>query len=77
MKTSATGLALIKRFEGFSATPYLCPARIWTIGYGHVLLPAEHATLLQVDAAMAEQLLIADVRFAEMAVRRYIHPPLS
>jgi lysozyme len=25
------------RFEGFRNRPYLCPAHIWTIGYGHVL----------------------------------------
>ena len=25
------------RFEGFRNKPYLCPAHIWTIGYGHVL----------------------------------------
>jgi lysozyme len=25
---------LCKRFEGFSAKPYLCPAGVWTIGYG-------------------------------------------
>ena len=25
---------LCRRFEGFSAKPYLCPAGIWTIGYG-------------------------------------------
>jgi len=25
------------RWEGFRARPYLCPAFIWTIGYGHVL----------------------------------------
>lgn len=77
MKTSPIGLALIKRFEGFSATPYLCPARIWTIGYGHVLLPAERTTLMQVDEAMAERLLIGDVLFAEQAVRKYISVPLS
>lgn len=28
------GLDLIKRFEGFSAKPYLCPAGVPTIGYG-------------------------------------------
>lgn len=27
--------ALIKKYEGFSAKPYLCPAGVWTIGYGH------------------------------------------
>jgi len=77
MRTSPTGLDLIKRFEGFSAVPYLCPANLWTIGYGHVLLPAERKRLMQVDEAMAEQLLIGDVGFAEAAVRSSIHIPLS
>lgn len=27
-------LNLCKVFEGFSAKPYLCPANVWTIGYG-------------------------------------------
>ncbi len=35
MKTSKAGISLIKQFESFSARPYLCPANIWTIGYGH------------------------------------------
>lgn len=26
---------LVKEFEGFSARSYLCPANVWTIGYGH------------------------------------------
>lgn len=26
---------LIKRFEGCKLTAYLCPADVWTIGYGH------------------------------------------
>ncbi len=34
MKTSHKGLALIKRFEGFRATAYLCPAGVPTIGWG-------------------------------------------
>jgi lysozyme len=25
---------IIRRFEGFRAKPYLCPAGVWTIGYG-------------------------------------------
>jgi lysozyme len=25
---------LCRRFEGFRAAPYLCPAGVWTIGYG-------------------------------------------
>lgn len=34
MRISAVGLTLIKRYEGFSSKPYLCPAGIPTIGYG-------------------------------------------
>lgn len=34
MKISNSGLDLIKQFEGFSSTPYLCPAKIPTTGYG-------------------------------------------
>lgn len=37
MKLSKVGEALMHRFEGFRSKPYLCPAHIWTIGYGHVL----------------------------------------
>ena len=37
MKLSKAGEALMHRFEGFRNRPYLCPAHIHTIGYGHVL----------------------------------------
>lgn len=34
MRASKEGVALVKRFEGFSPKPYKCPAGVWTIGYG-------------------------------------------
>ena len=37
MKLSPVGEAWMHRYEGFRSRPYLCPAHIWTIGYGHVL----------------------------------------
>lgn len=37
MKLSKAGADLMHRFEGCRNRPYLCPADIWTIGYGHVL----------------------------------------
>ena len=37
MKTSEAGLHLMHKFEGFKNKPYLCPAHIWTIGWGTVL----------------------------------------
>lgn len=37
MKLSKVGADLMHRYEGYRNRPYLCPAHIWTIGYGHVL----------------------------------------
>jgi lysozyme len=34
-KISEAGRSLIKQFEGFSPVPYVCPAGVLTIGYGH------------------------------------------
>ncbi|MCC2649866.1 MAG: glycoside hydrolase family 24 [Microvirga sp.] len=35
MKISPKGRDLIAEFEGLRLTAYLCPAGVWTIGYGH------------------------------------------
>ena len=37
MKLSKVGADLMHKYEGYRTRPYLCPAHIWTIGYGHVL----------------------------------------
>jgi lysozyme len=37
VKLSKAGADLMHRYEGKRNKPYLCPAHIWTIGYGHVL----------------------------------------
>jgi len=37
VKLSPEGAALMHRYEGYRTRPYLCPAHIWTVGYGHVL----------------------------------------
>ena len=34
MNVSQNCVELIKHFEGFEDTAYLCPANVWTIGYG-------------------------------------------
>jgi lysozyme len=39
------GMALVKRFESFSATVYICPAGFPTIGYGHLLRDGERLIL--------------------------------
>ncbi|MFK5596847.1 lysozyme [Methylobacterium sp. HMF5984] len=34
MRTSTTGIDLIKSFEHMELTAYKCPAGVWTLGYG-------------------------------------------
>lgn len=34
MQLNQAGIDLVKEFEGFRPDPYLCPAGVWTIGYG-------------------------------------------
>lgn len=54
MQISDKGLALIKDFEGFSDVAYLCPAGVWTIGYGHTKGVQEGDTM---SKEVAERLL--------------------
>ena len=39
MKVSQRCKELIKHHEGVRLKPYRCPARLWTLGVGHVLYP--------------------------------------
>ena len=72
------GLDLIKRFEGFSPTIYICPAGYPTIGYGHVVLAHEQDQFAAgITQAEATELLRKDVRIAERAVLRLISVPLT
>jgi GH24 family phage-related lysozyme (muramidase) len=41
MNINEAGLKLIKHYEGCKLKPYLCPANLWTIGYGAVLYPEQ------------------------------------
>lgn len=78
MHTSHRGLDLIKSFEGYSATPYLCPGRYWTIGVGHLITPADAKKFASgITEEMANSLLRQDVRVAECAVARFIKTTLT
>jgi len=68
MQTSERGIALLKESEGFSATPYICPAGKPTIGYGHVIRDDENFADQGIDDAQAESLLRRDIGTAEQAV---------
>jgi lysozyme len=75
MEVSQRGIDLIKKFEGFSSTPYLCPAKVSTIGYGHtqgVLLTDPPITI-----ADGEDLLRNDLQSFEAEVLRLVRVSLS
>jgi lysozyme len=72
------GIDLIKQFEGFSSTVYICPAGYPTIGYGHVVKPQEREQFAGgITTEQAETLLRQDVQTAERAVLRLIKVPLT
>lgn len=70
MRISKQGLDLIKQYEGFSAAPYLCPAEVWTIGYGHT--QGVNAYTIPITEDTAEQYLLEDVACAEDAVSELV-----
>jgi GH24 family phage-related lysozyme (muramidase) len=70
-------VALIKRFEGYSATPYRCPAGFITIGYGHKALENECFPAEGISAEAAVRLLLQDMNHSGAAVCRLITVPLT
>lgn len=75
MRTSGSGLALIKSFEGLRLTAYRDPGGVLTIGYGHTG-PDVHAGQT-ITAARADTLLRADVAEAEAAIHQMVTAHLS
>lgn len=62
MKISDKGLNLIKCFEGLELKAYVCPAGLWTIGYGSTFIfgrrvkEGDEITEEQAEAALREHL---------------------
>lgn len=77
MKTSQVGIDLIKKYEGFSAKIYLCPAGKLTIGYGHVVLRGEKFPPTGISAEMSENILKNDVIIAENAINNLVNVEIS
>ena len=73
-RTDEAGVAVIKTYEGLHLTPYLCPARIWTIGYGHTRTVRAG---MKITSDQADQLLDDDLRLVERAVQRLVTVPLN
>ena len=64
-KISDIGIQMVKKHEGLRLDAYLCPANVWTIGYGHTggVKQGDKITHEQ-----AEEYLRKDLAKAEMIV---------
>ena len=64
-KASNNLIELIKKFEGFSSKPYLCPAKVVTIGYGNTFY------------ANGEKVKLTDVAITELQAVDLLKQTLS
>jgi len=75
VKLSRTGLELIKKFEGLRLTAYICPAGVWTIGYGHT--GPDVYSGLKISEDRAEQLLWQDIESFEQCINSFVTVKLN
>lgn len=63
------GINIIKRFEGLKLESYLCPAQIWSIGYGTTRINGDRVTPgMRIIKTQAEKYLRDDLRRFEQWV---------
>jgi len=60
MNISDKAIKMIQHHEGVRQKPYRCPAKLWTVGVGHVLYPAQGK--LKIEDRMGIDLLPEDNR---------------
>ncbi len=80
MTPSKLCIDLVKHFEGLYLKAYLCPARIWTIGYGHTGLMHNDGTVYagrKIDEGQAEALLRYDLEKFSGRVAKLVAVPLE
>lgn len=79
MDISRRGLDFIKRKEGYFSRAYLCPAGVWTIGWGSIRWDA-HTPVKPGDTCteeQAERLLLKEVQRVEDAIDRAVKVQMS
>ena len=80
LTASGACFALIRRFEGFRAAPYRCPAGVPTIGCGSTRYADGRPVALTdppITEAVAVEIMQAAVREYEAAVNRYARVDLQ
>ena len=74
MNISKEGLSLIKKFEGCELEAYLCPAGVWTIGYGHTKDVKEGD---KINKDEADYLLQEEMIEYESYINDFVEVPLN
>ena len=69
MEINEKGLNLIKSFEGLKLEAYLCPAGVWTIGYGHTKGVKKG---MKITKEKADELLMEDLQEFQNGVEKLI-----
>jgi len=91
MKVSDKAIEVIKHHEGVRQKPYRCPAKLWTIGVGHVMYPEQGKLKLENrdEFSLTDQdnrvwtkeeidaILKSDLERFERGVGQYITAPLT
>ena len=71
-------IELIKKYEGFSSKAYLCPANVWTIGYGTTRVDGKPVTSgMTCTEQQAEEYLKNDLQVFAKAINRLVKVPLT
>lgn len=72
MKTSRTGIDLIKKWEGCKLKAYRCSAGVLTIGYGHTSAAGAPKVVegMIITQAQADEILVRDLVKYEAAVQK-------
>ncbi len=78
-RINATGLSLVKQWEGLKTKAYRDVGGIWTIGYGHTSAAGKPAVEpgMAIAASQAEEILRTDLAVFEERVSRLVTVPLS
>jgi lysozyme len=74
MTSSPAATDLIKQFESLRLDAYLCPAGVWTIGWGHTVGVREG---LRITEDLAEGFLRRDIAQVNQGLAKVIHAPLT
>lgn len=74
MNISKNGIDFIKKEEGLVLNAYLCPANVWTIGYGHTNGVKKGDKITE---EQAEDFLINDLLYSERIVNKMVKVKLN